>query len=139
MNRKRSFADIHKRELEKEKSLMDNLTEDQRVERRKLIAWRRSAKNARAHRKRTIADLRTKLKVATKNVKAAGAIMKMPSTPEVYRTLRDHGVAVHESRTNDRESMKGVFTFLKHKDFLHKTKGRYRYIVKHFDWSSKCS
>merc|ERR1711871_1494137 len=49
----------------------------------------------------------------------------MPCTPEVYRMLRDHGVAVDESVTNDRESMKGVFTFLKHKEFLHKIKGRY--------------
>ena len=29
------------------------------------------------------------------------------------------------SATNDRELMKGVYTFLKHKEFLHKIKGRY--------------
>ena len=80
--RKRSYADIYKRKLEKEKNLMDKLTEDQRVEQRKLIARRRCAENARVYRKRTIADLRSKLKVATKNVKAAGSIMKMPSTPD---------------------------------------------------------
>jgi hypothetical protein len=65
LNRKRSHADVYKRKLEKEKSLMDKLTEDQRVEQRRLTALRRSAVNARAYRKRTIADLRSKLKVAT--------------------------------------------------------------------------
>ena len=102
------------------------MTEDERAERMKLIARRRSAENSRAHRKRTIAALRSKLKVATMNVKVAGAITEMPCTPEVHRTLRDHEVAVDErSATNDRESMKGVYTFLKHKEFLHKIKGRY--------------
>ena len=56
LNRKRSHADVYKRKLEKEKSLMDKLTEDQRVEQRRLTALRRSAENARAYRKRTIAD-----------------------------------------------------------------------------------
>ena len=74
LNRKRSYADIYKRKLEKEKNLMDKLTEDQRVEQRKLIARRRSAENARAYRKWTIADLRSKLKVATKDAKACTAL-----------------------------------------------------------------
>ena len=62
---------------------MDKLTEDQRAEQRKLIARRRSAENARAYKKRTIADLRSKLKAATKNVKVktAGSTLTNSAVP----------------------------------------------------------
>ena len=78
-----------------------------------------------AYRKRTMLRLRRELKVEKKKVKAASSIAKMPSTPEVYRTLRDHGVEVCDSVGNDDESMKGVFAFLKHKQHLHKLQGKY--------------
>ena len=97
LNRKRSHADVYKRKLEKEKSLMDKLTEDQRVEQRRLTALRRSAENARAYRKRTIADLRSKLKVEKKKVRAAGSMLKVPSTPEMCRELREHGLHVDDN------------------------------------------
>lgn len=38
LNRKRNHGDIYKRKVENKKKRMDNLTEDQRVERMKLIA-----------------------------------------------------------------------------------------------------
>lgn len=39
LNRKRNHGDIYKRKVENKKKRMDNLTEDQRVEHMKLIAW----------------------------------------------------------------------------------------------------
>ena len=48
------------------------------------------------NRKRTIADLRSKLKVEKKKVRAAGSMLKVPSTPEMYRELREHGLHVDD-------------------------------------------
>ena len=124
-NRRRNYAEIYKGRVEKEKSSMEKLTVNERAEQRKLIARRRSAENEKAYRKRAMLRLRRELKVEKKKVKAASSITKMPSTPEVYRTLRDHGVEVCDSVGNDNESMKGVFTFLKHKQYLHKLQGKY--------------
>lgn len=105
---------------------MWKLTHDRKEKRIQVIATKRRAENAKAYRNRRIAELRTKYKAAEKNAKAAGEITEMPSTPEVCRTLRENGVAVNEAGiASDMESYKGVYTLIKHKQFLHKANGKY--------------
>ena len=89
LSRERSRADVYRRSLEKEESLMDKLTEDQRVEQRRLIARRGSERSARACRERTTLDLRSELKAATKKAKAACAQQAACLQPQPSQERRD--------------------------------------------------